>query len=72
MKSELPVAYLFGSHSWAAAKSADFASAEYAVFHTANDRYSGIKSPDRFFHFSGRCLYNDLEPLLHKVRYYHT
>ena len=35
----------------------------YAVFHTANnrysgnDRYSGIKSPDRFFHYSGRCLY---------------
>ena len=29
----------------------------YAAFHTANDRYSGIKSPDRFFHYSGRCLY---------------
>ena len=49
---------LFASHSWAAAKSA-----EYAAFHTANDRYSGnnrysgIKSPDRFFHYSGRCLY---------------
>ena len=35
----------------------------YAAFHTAcdrysgNDRYSGIKSPDRFFHYSGRWLY---------------
>ena len=35
----------------------------YAAFHTANDRYSGnnrcsgIKSPDRFFHYSGRYLY---------------
>ena len=35
----------------------------YAAFHTAydrysgNNRYSGIKSPDRFFHYSGRCLY---------------
>ena len=27
---------------------------------TANDHYSGIKSPDRFFHYSGRCLYLDL------------
>ena len=35
----------------------------YAASHTANDcysgnnRHSGIKSPDRFFHYSGRCLY---------------
>ena len=34
-----------------------------AAFHTTNDRYSGndryngIKSSDRFFHYSGRCLY---------------
>ena len=25
--------------------------------YSGNDRYSGIKSPDRFFHYSGRCLY---------------
>ena len=36
----------------------------YAAFHRANDRYysgndcySGINSPDRFFHYSGRYLY---------------
>ena len=44
----------------------------YAAFHTANDRYSGnnrysgIKSPDRFFHYSGRCLYFKA----HKVKTY--
>ena len=25
--------------------------------YSGNDRYSGMKSPDRFFHYSGRCLY---------------
>ena len=25
--------------------------------YSGNNRYSGIKSPDRFFHYSGRCLY---------------
>ena len=28
--------------------------------YSGNDHYSGIKSPDRFFHYSGRCLYLDL------------
>ena len=22
-----------------------------------NDRFSGTKNPDRFFHYNGRCLY---------------
>ena len=25
--------------------------------YSGNDRFSGMKSPDRFFHYSGRCLY---------------
>ena len=39
----------------------------YASFYIANnrysgnDRYSGIKSPDRFFRYSGRCLYSKLK-----------
>ena len=28
--------------------------------YSGNHRYSGIKGPDRFFHYSGRCLYNVL------------
>ena len=48
----------------------------YAAFHTANhrysgnDRYSGIKSPDRFFHYSGRCLYFFGPPLYFVVGVY--
>ena len=27
--------------------------------YSGNNRYSGMKSPDRFFHYSGRCLYSE-------------
>ena len=27
-------------------------------YFSGNDRYSGTKSPDRFFHYNGRCLYS--------------
>ena len=34
--------------------------------YSGNNRYSGIKRPDRFFHYSGRCLYKYISSLLKK------
>ena len=34
---------------------------------SGNDGFSGIKSPDRFFHYSGRCLY--MLDWQHKYKY---
>ena len=53
--------YLFSSHSWAAANAMLRSMITANDRYSGNNRYSGIKSPDRFFHYSGRCLYFEID-----------